>query len=515
MSIIQTNTDRVNNLLDTELRHLERSKLLKLSTIIDKGDVWRRLLEELSSNESKISQSNGLTSKLNLTAENVNLIEKQIYCDKSPAMALLNYWSITGRRRPTVRTLINYLSACNLKWAEEYVYESILGLKKVPNLTEPKVEMIKDKPIRKIDDQYKFQDLDEFLQSIEYDYRYYDFKQIFESTNGFCDKPFDPKLMTGTKVGEGRFSTVYRCQIELSDESSHQDEQVVAAKLLKSECNMMYLSNEIDLMTRINHPNILSFLGLSVGDQQMENDADNGRYICLIYPFIENGSLLDCLNHGLCSRNSAYIRAKDRIRIAQQVADGINYLHTLSSCPLIHRDIKTANIFIDSKIEPKIGDFTLLSEVRKAHQSEADIMHSSIIGTSVYMAPETFQGDVSTKSDAFSFGIVLFELLTGLRPCDEDLDEDLFSYISERLSDIEDELFAAGLSKNDEEYNNSKQDKVNDFLNEILDKKAGEWNFNDAMIIFQTSLKLTEARKENRPEIADIIDELRKSLHEN
>lgn len=514
-----TPPDRENiaHLLNMELRHIEVSKIIKLSTIIDKGEVWRKLLEELTKKQARSFDGNRPCPRLDLTTENINLIEQQMSCGKSSGLALLKHWSITGRRRPTVRTLIGYLNVCNLKWAEEYVYESILGLQKmVPSIQHANQAMLQIAPpkpqVREIDPAFKFDSLDKLIDKLNKQCTRYNFSEIYSSSNGFCDKPFDLNSMIGTKIGEGRFSSVYRCKTQSlpSEDDDYSEPDTVAAKLLKSECNMDYLANEINLMSRISHPNLVQLLGVSFGkecdfnpDKKLDEGSSKYEYICLVYPFLQNGSLLDCIGSGLISQNMRFLSWRERLNIALKTARAIDYLHSSSSSPLIHRDIKTANIFIDEKVEPKLGDFTLLVELKNAFHSETDIMQSSIIGTSVYMAPETFQGDVSSKSDAFSFGIVLLELITGLRPCDENLDEDLFSHVNERLSDIEDEL---GSNPNDEKVIQAR----NEFLIEILDQKAGEWDFSIVSQLFEISQRLTESRKANRANVKDLIDKLEK-----
>lgn len=497
-----TEIERLGNLLNLELRHLEASKLTKLSSILDETQDWRKLLEELTRNVPRSFEGNKPPQKLNLTLDNIGLIERQSSCGKSPSLALLNHWSITGRRRPTVRSLIGYLHLCELHWASNFVRESILGLHTVDQLSHherpalPSIESTwpnSNSTKNTIDEKFRFEtNLDDLVRKIVDRFPLYVFEDIFHSTNGFCDKPYVASLREGSCLGEGRFSTVYLAKAEQI--GGNGEKQQVAAKLLKSECDISNLENEIDLMRSVQHENILEFLGISI-----DSDSDGrNHFICLIYPHVQNGSLITCLEFGIPLRNGEPIHWLKRVEIATKVARGINYLHSLPSGPIVHRDIKTANIFIDADLEPKVGDFTLVYKLESRSHTATQELHP-VIGTSVYMAPEAFRGDISTKSDAFSFGIVLLELLTGLKPFLDHYDEDLFSHVTSRLSDIEDEHGSDKL----------KFDLARDkFLATILDIKAGHWDLSIAKTIFNLSLSATESRKDKRSEVSSILSTL-------
>lgn len=504
-----THKDVMENRIDLEVRHIEASKLSKLSAIIDKAKGWDILLDALS---TPISSDNiiGRVQPLNLSLDDIELIKQQFYCCKSPTLALLNHWSITGRRRPTVRTLLFYLHACNLKWAEDYVKQAILGLP--PAIQQPQAHQreptnhfyaIQNDYI--IDDEYEFDDLNEIIAQLEGHIQRYSFKSIFETTNRFCHRPFDPQTKLGKRIGDGRFSSVFLAQTQIESPRSDIQPQTVAAKLLKSECNKKYLANEISLARKIEHENILELLGISLG----ESFDGVPKFICLVYPYMQNGSLLNCLSFGLPCNNMEHVKWDKRVDIAVKVARGISYLHTFHEGPIIHRDIKTANILIDIDLEPKVGDFTLVRQLDSLRLNETQFSQN-IIGTSVYMPPEAFRGDISTKFDTFSFGIVIFELLTGMRPFNEHLDQDLFTYISEKLSDIDDKLTQE--NSGSEKITSFLDESRDKFLAEILDKRADKWDFNIAKILFKLALQATENRKKNRPELTEILPILESTL---
>lgn len=516
--------DNSNRLLELdkfnmEIRRIEAHKLNRLSEIIDSTKDWRRLLEELSP-VGKDNLDNPVykyVTGLYLTHEATDKIGRQ----DSPTLALLNHWAITGRRRPTVGCLLFYLHACNLKWAEDYVCQKILGIEDIEKLLpKPKIkhepnliQLIQSPQLKQelnLDEQYKFDDLNEFVRELDSNCTRYSFNEIYELTNKFCHRPYDRRENIGFKIGEGRFGSVYRAKIKsqfVSIDGDYQTTtQFVAAKLLKSDCNKKYLINEINLIGKVKHENILELLGIAFGGgsegntQSDDNRIDNNsKYICLIYPYMENGSLLDCLRNGLLTRNMQYINCDDRINILIKIARGITYLHSLS---IIHRDIKTANILIDENIQPKVGDFTLIRQMDTVRATETQFSQN-IIGTSVYMPPEAFRGDISKKFDTFSFGIVLLELLTGMKPFNEEEDEDLFTYINEKLSDIDDN-FAEQTNLNKDQQM-SLEEMRDQFLMKILDKKAGDWNFDSCKALFKISLQATESRKKDRPEMTTLL----------
>lgn len=486
-------------LLSLELRHLEASKLTKLSSIIDTTQGWRKLLDVLTRDcLESLGNSKSLT-KLSLTLDNINLIEQQLQCGKSPSLALLNYWSITGRRRPTLGTLLAYLRLCNLGWAEHFVCQSIIGVQSIedifpqPQRTPNQSENIRANPRRSIDTRFKFdQKLAEALSEIGSRCPRYSFEDVFRSTNHFCDKPYDAKSQSGTKIGEGRFSSVYRAHVRLL--GADDEPRIVAAKLLQSDCDINFISKEIKLMAGISYENVLELLGISLGKENAI--STDHQYISLIYPYMENGSLLECLSQGLLLDDMRHLNWIERLNIAKKVARGINNLHSHKSGPIVHRDIKTANIFLDRNLEPKIGDFTLVHQLKSCHDTATQDHHPAI-GTSAYMAPEVFRGVISTKSDTFSFGIVSFELLTGLKPFLTDLNEDILTHLTKELDQI------------DEKFDQSDQEGIekarDGYIRSVLDFKAGKWDFPRSKSMFTLALEATADRKRNRPEMSAIL----------
>ncbi|XP_046747701.1 pelle-like serine/threonine-protein kinase pik-1 [Diprion similis] len=155
---------------------------------------------------------------------------------------------------------------------------------------------------------------------------------------------------------------------------------------------------ELKILNARRHDNILPLYGHSIG----------GEAPCLVYQLMPNGSLEDRLS---LRQGFQPLNWLQRHNIATGTARGLQYLHTIGSKPLIHGDIKSANILLDKNFEPKIGDFGLARD-----GPEQDYMKvSRVQGTRPYL-PDEFLRDrnLSTKVDTYSYGIVLLELATGL-----------------------------------------------------------------------------------------------------
>lgn len=154
--------------------------------------------------------------------------------------------------------------------------------------------------------------------------------------------------------------------------------------------------NEVTCLSKIHHQNVVSLLGYCI----------HGVTRFLVYEMMHNGSLESQL-HGP-SRGSA-LTWHLRMRVALDVARGLEYLHERCNPPVIHRDIKSSNILLDSNFNAKLSDFGLA--VANGIQNNKSIKLSGTLG---YVAPEYLvDGKLTDKSDVYAFGVVLLELLTG------------------------------------------------------------------------------------------------------
>ncbi|KAI7736286.1 hypothetical protein M8C21_001731 [Ambrosia artemisiifolia] len=208
-----------------------------------------------------------------------------------------------------------------------------------------------------------------------------------------------------TLIGEGGFGSVYRGTLP--------DGQEVAVKVRSATSTQgtREFNNELTLLSAIRHENLVPLLGFC---------CDNDQQI-LVYPFMSNGSLQDRL-YGEASKRRA-LDWPTRLSIALGSAratntqfhpPGLSYLHTFSGRSVIHRDVKSSNILLDDSMCPKVADFGFSKYAPQEGDSNASL---EVRGTAGYLDPEYYSTQhLSAKSDVFSYGVVLLEIITGREP---------------------------------------------------------------------------------------------------
>ncbi|KAG2595098.1 receptor-like serine/threonine-protein kinase ALE2 isoform X2 [Panicum virgatum] len=215
------------------------------------------------------------------------------------------------------------------------------------------------------------------------------FAEIDKATNGFDDSKV---------LGEGGFGCVYQGTLE--------DGTTVAVKVLKrydGQGEREFLA-EVEMLGRLHHRNLVKLLGICI--------EENAR--CLVYELIPNGSVESHL-HGV-DRETAPLDWNSRMKIALGAARALAYLHEDSSPCVIHRDFKSSNILLEHDFTPKVSDFGL---ARTARGEGNQHISTRVMGTFGYVAPEyAMTGHLLVKSDVYSYGVVLLELLTGRKPVD-------------------------------------------------------------------------------------------------
>ncbi|KAH0728156.1 hypothetical protein KY284_004021 [Solanum tuberosum] len=200
-------------------------------------------------------------------------------------------------------------------------------------------------------------------------------------------------MTIGEQIGQGSCGTVYHGLWFGSDVAVK-----VFSKQEYSDDVIYSFRQEVSLMKRLRHPNILLFMGAVTSPQRL----------CIVTEFLPRGSLFRLLQ-----RNASKLEWRRRIHMALDIARGMNYLHHFNP-PIVHRDLKSSNLLVDKNWTVKVGDFGLS---RLKHETYLTTKNGK--GTPQWMAPEVLRNEPSDeKADIYSFGVILWELATEKIPWD-------------------------------------------------------------------------------------------------
>ncbi|KAI4352738.1 hypothetical protein L6164_006959 [Bauhinia variegata] len=275
-------------------------------------------------------------------------------------------------------------------------------------------------------------------------YRRYTIEEIEEATKSFSQS---------LKIGEGGYGPVYRGEL---------DQTPVAIKILKPDAaqGRSQFQQEVEVLSCIRHPNMVLLLGACP------------EYGCLVYEYMAYGSLDDRLFR---RGNTPFIPWQLRFRIAAEIATGLLFLHQAKPEPIVHRDLKPGNILLDSNFVSKISDVGLARLVPPSvANSVTQYRMTATAGTFCYIDPEYQQtGMLGIKSDVYSLGIMLLQLITAKPPMG------LTHHVSRA---IERGTFA-----------------------EMLDPAVEDWPIDEALHFAKLSLQCAEMRRKDRPDLGKVV----------
>ncbi|KAA0041035.1 hypothetical protein IC582_014968 [Cucumis melo] len=237
----------------------------------------------------------------------------------------------------------------------------------------------------------------ELYKEKEQNLRAFSLQELVDATNGFS------RML---KIGEGGFGSVYKGR--LKPITPNGEPVVVAIKKLNQHSlqgHKEWLA-EVQFLSVVSHPNLVKLLGYAA-----ENGV-RGIQRLLVYEFLPNKSL----EHHLFQRMSPTLPWKQRLEIIIGAAQGLAYLHGGLEAQVIYRDFKSSNVLLDENFKPKLSDFGLAREGPSGDHSHVS---TAVVGTHGYAAPEYIEtGRLKSQCDVWSFGVVLYELLTGRRALD-------------------------------------------------------------------------------------------------
>ncbi|XP_067357490.1 interleukin-1 receptor-associated kinase 4 isoform X2 [Channa argus] len=443
----------------TYIRNLSYSLRRELSDFLDPQDKWKDVIVS-------IRRQNG---ELRYSQLHVRRFEGLVAQGRSPTLELLNDWGTTNS---TVGELVDILQSHSLlaaasvllpdrvKEARDTAETQLVAVaEKTYSTLSTKLledrEVDRETPVRSA---LRPQILLEDKEPEHTGFSNFLYSEMRKITLNFDDRPMSDG---GSRLGEGGFGTVYRGLL---------NDRPVAVKKLGTMDDIsldelrIQFNQEIQTLKVLKHENLVDMIGFSC----------DGQHPCLVYALMTNGSLLDRL---ACMEDTIPLCWRQRCLIAEGSARGLEYLHCYHH---IHRDVKSANILLDETFVAKISDFGLTRA--SAKHTSTTMMTERIVGTRAYMAPEALRGEITPKSDVFSFGVVLLEILSGLPPADENREP---QFLMEFRYDIDDE---------DEELT----------LEEFVDKKMTDWEMSQIESVYSLACNCLHDRKNRRPVIKQV-----------
>nr|BAI79276.1 LysM type receptor kinase [Lotus japonicus] len=291
--------------------------------------------------------------------------------------------------------------------------------------------------------------LSEFIHGIAQSFKVYSFEEIQRATNNLNSS----SLIKGS---------VYRGVM---------NGDLVAIKKTEGD-----VSKEIQILNKVNHSNVIRLSGVSFNEGQWY----------LVYEYAANGPLSEWIFFG------KFLSWTQRIQIALDVAIGLDYLHSFTSPPHIHKDLKSSNILLDSDFRAKIANLSLARSVKGVDEDDQFLATRNIVGTRGYMAPEYLEnGLVSTKLDVYAFGVLMLEILTGKEVAAilaEDNNKNLSGVLSAVLG----------------------EERLKEFMDPSL---QSNYPFELAMFVFEIIVGCIEKDPASRPSMQEIVPTLSRTMN--
>eukprot|EP00850_Spirogloea_muscicola_P023904 SM000404S15665 [mRNA] locus=s404:15451:25082:+ [translate_table: standard] len=290
----------------------------------------------------------------------------------------------------------------------------------------------------------------ELLDSQQRRYRTFTWEELQAATDNFSEK-----------IGEGGYGWVFRGRLHHTD---------IAIKVLKStdasEGRSEEFQHEVELLGRMQHPHMVMLLGCCV-----EVTDDGSCRFAIVYDYCANGNLEEHLS------GQAALPWHTRIRVAAEVTSALVFLHS-NDPPILHRALKAANILLDQNLVGKLADVgmaELMPGIAGQLRMRTHVTQTIAVGTLAYVDPEFYwTGRWGTKSDVYSLGIVLLQLLTGK---------------VQIMDKVEDAV-------------------QRDNLESVLDPASGKWPRSVALELALLALECVKLRRKDRPEVASVMAHL-------
>ncbi|CAL9113428.1 unnamed protein product [Musa acuminata var. zebrina] len=249
-------------------------------------------------------------------------------------------------------------------------------------------------------------------------------------------------------IGKGGFGKVYKGFLRNT---------TVAIKMLhpKSLQGQNEFNQEVSVLSKVRHPNLVTLIGAC------------SDVLALIYEFLPNGSLEDCL---ACINSTPPLTWQVRTRIIGEICSALIFLHSNKPHAVVHGDLKPDNILLDSNLVSKLGDFGICRFLIESNTSATPYHKTHPKGTIAYIDPEFLAtGELTPQSDVYAFGIIILRLLTG-KP-------------------------APGIAR-------EVQKALDDgYLHAMVDQSAGNWPFVQAKQLAHLGLRCSDTSTRNRPDL--------------